>query len=561
MRFYRTPRLFKLAAAFVLIAGPFSTAQEANRSSPSDIEAGRIPVDALLFATVQPNRLSKAPGMEFMPIEVATAAGLEYVGFDPIKIERIDAAMGFNPVSGPTAAAMVTLSEPFDLKNLKNSPFATAPESGANGLEIYPAMDPNLRTQGIILAGLDNRRYIVGSTPYVERMAKVQKPTGRVALLAQDIKTVDEISAIFDFGTIRPMAELGWENTRNDIPPAFQVEIDKLIANLEMVAIRWGERSKFSIQTMLSAEDESRSTALEESLQSMKQTGLNMFLDEMRRASETEADNSQIPERVRKAIVQYVERMMVEADKTLSINRRGTRVLVNQETRPGMQQMMHVQTIGILAGLLLPAVQQARETARRMSCSNNLRNLGLALLNYENTFKSLPPAAIVDKANGAPLLSWRVAVLPFIEENELYKEFHLDEPWDSPHNIKLLDKMPSVFRCPTQILPPGETSYLAVVGNEFALRKDSGRGLGSILDGTSNTILIVEAGRGQSVPWTAPEDFTPQQADPISGLVPSWHAGGFHTVLADCSVRFIAADISPKILWGLFTCDGGEVGE
>ena len=77
---------------------------------------------------------------------------------------------------------------------------------------------------------------------------------------------------------------------------------------------------------------------------------------------------------------------------------------------------------------------------------NNMKQICLAMLNYEATYQSFPPAAI--EKDGKPLLSWRVAILPFLEEDALYKQFHLDEPWDSPHNLEVAKKMPSVFQSP-----------------------------------------------------------------------------------------------------------------
>ena len=93
---------------------------------------------------------------------------------------------------------------------------------------------------------------------------------------------------------------------------------------------------------------------------------------------------------------------------------------------------------------------------------NNLKQIALALLNYEAAHKTLPAQAKYD-ADGKPLLSWRVGILPYIEEQQLYQQFHLDEPWDSPNNIKLLDQMPAVFKHP-KMNKPGTTVYQGVVG-------------------------------------------------------------------------------------------------
>ena len=110
--------------------------------------------------------------------------------------------------------------------------------------------------------------------------------------------------------------------------------------------------------------------------------------------------------------------------------------------------------------LFLPAVRSAREAARRAQCTNNLKQIGLALFNYEDIQGRLPAAAIADK-DGRPLLSWRVAILPYLECSSLYSKFHLDEPWDSPSNLALLESMPLVYACPSdKARKPGMTGYL-----------------------------------------------------------------------------------------------------
>ena len=104
---------------------------------------------------------------------------------------------------------------------------------------------------------------------------------------------------------------------------------------------------------------------------------------------------------------------------------------------------------GAAGATLLEAVQKVREAASRAQSQNNLKQFALAMHNYHSTYNHLPPAASFDK-NGKPMLSWRVMILPFIEQDALYKQFRLEEPWDSEHNKKLLAKMPEVFASPDE---------------------------------------------------------------------------------------------------------------
>ena len=93
-----------------------------------------------------------------------------------------------------------------------------------------------------------------------------------------------------------------------------------------------------------------------------------------------------------------------------------------------IELLVVIAIIGVLIGLLLAAVQRVREAANQTACRNNLKQIGLAMHNYHSVNNAFPMPAIVDK-DGKPLLSWRVAILPFIERGELYNKFHTDEPW------------------------------------------------------------------------------------------------------------------------------------
>jgi prepilin-type processing-associated H-X9-DG protein len=216
----------------------------------------------------------------------------------------------------------------------------------------------------------------------------------------------------------------------------------------------------------------------------------------------------------------------------------------------------------VLVALLLPAVQAAREAARRSQCVNNLKQMGLAFHNYHAVNDGFPAQAIVDK-NGKPLLSWRVAILPFIEQGDLYNKFKLDEPWDSPNNKPLIAEMPNIYTCPSN--PAGKeqgmTTYKVFVGPGTLLKPGKLTSIAEITDGTSNTVAVVESGTG--VIWTKPEDLPfaeGRNAPPIRAMgASSNHPGGFNALMADGSVRFIKQTVSPQVFKALITKAGGEV--
>ncbi len=213
-----------------------------------------------------------------------------------------------------------------------------------------------------------------------------------------------------------------------------------------------------------------------------------------------------------------------------------------------------------LTETLKPVVGKIRDRADDVRSINNLKQIGLAMHNYHDTYRSFPTVANFDKA-GKPLMSWRVLLLPFLDQVELYKEFHLDEPWDSEHNKKLIAKMPEVFRSSKnrELVQAGKTTYLVPVGENFIFTGTNKTiSMRDIVDGTSNTIFTVDVDDDHAVIWTKPEDFKPDPQQPQKGL--RNHAGNrFMLGLADGSVRFVPAKIDVKTLHALFTRNGGEV--
>jgi hypothetical protein len=195
------------------------------------------------------------------------------------------------------------------------------------------------------------------------------------------------------------------------------------------------------------------------------------------------------------------------------------------------------------------------KAAARSQQANNLKMMALAMHDYSEDHGTLPSAAIWSK-DGRPLLSWRVLILPYIEHQNLYKEFHLDEPWDSPHNLRLLPRMPRVYVSPLRNDKPDHTANQVLVGKGAAFEGKQGLRLrDDFPDGTSKTILIIEA--AEAVPWTKPEDlsFDPSGPLPPLGTPPRSH---FLAAMADGSVHLINRIVSDQTLRAAITRNGGE---
>ena len=179
------------------------------------------------------------------------------------------------------------------------------------------------------------------------------------------------------------------------------------------------------------------------------------------------------------------------------------------------------------------------------------------MLNYHDTYGTLPPHAVYGK-DGKPLLSWRVLILPFIEQDTLYKKFRLDEPWDSPHNLALLPEMPKMYGRydGRSTREPYTTFYQVFVGEGAAFDGPRGMKLSEDFpDGTSNTILMVEA--GEAVPWTKPEDLPYARDEPLPSLG-GLFVNTIRTALADGSVHFFKRETSEETIRAAITRNGGD---
>ncbi|MCU0961195.1 MAG: DUF1559 domain-containing protein [Pirellulaceae bacterium] len=213
------------------------------------------------------------------------------------------------------------------------------------------------------------------------------------------------------------------------------------------------------------------------------------------------------------------------------------------------------------AGITPPPDEQAGPAAPRVDMLrtiNQLKQIGLAMHNYHDTYRRFPAAGSVDRQQ-RPLLSWRVHLLPFMEQLELYQKFHLDEPWDSPHNRELIPQMPAVYRSViNQPLQDGVTRFVLPVGAGAIFPSVAAAPrFPDIRDGTSNTIMALHATEKHAVVWTKPEDVSSETAILRQALFADDKTPGL-VCFADGSVLALRNTLSDQDLRALVTRSGGE---
>jgi prepilin-type processing-associated H-X9-DG protein len=213
---------------------------------------------------------------------------------------------------------------------------------------------------------------------------------------------------------------------------------------------------------------------------------------------------------------------------------------------------------GVVAGYF--GWTKTQTAALRMKDQNNMKQIGLAMHNNENvTGRFAGPYAINPRGAPNTELSWRVGILPYIEETPLYNRFDLDDAWDSPKNTSASSTPIRVFTSPHDGPTPSTNTPYRVFYGGGAMFNEDGRPLPivAITDGTSNTIMAVET--WDQVPWAAPREIKYDPDGPLPKLGHAKISNGFNVLMADGSVRFVRNEIPDRTLRALITRSGGEM--
>jgi hypothetical protein len=502
---------------------------------------GDIPSDSIAVATVDLKVLRGSPTTEMIPWEIADVACQEQFGFSLNLIDSLDVTVGM-PSPMPEVGVSIRFNEDVDIAELTDElagPVQTAPkDSSLRFRDLTEA--PMVR-----VAQKESRRVLVGTEGTLRRMMSQRIQTGGPTV--QLLQSSDApVRIAFNFAKVRDIAMGAFEQAAPAVPEPMQEDIADMLALIENFLVEFRATTSQALQVSVGTSSGPNADALSDCMNRLRSEGVRLMKENIE--AEVNRDES-LSDAMRGAISTYSQRMqdLMENERLWSV--KGDRVVLEIEN----SIMSNYGTIGVMTGLLLPAVQAAREAARRMSSSNNLKQIMLSLLNYESAYSSIP-GRIVKSKDGKPLLSWRVLMLPFLEETELYNEFRMDEPWDSEHNLRLLDRMPAVYANPRVATLPGHTVYLAPFGENVGWPEDKFR-YSQITDGTSNTIAVAEVSAELAVPWTKPDDFDIDFYKDGSWMPPG---PGGHVAMFDGSVIFLSRTIDWDGLRAMFTMNGSD---
>jgi hypothetical protein len=523
-----------LACALTLLAPVGQAREEKQPAAPKELVLS-IPANSELYLSFRVAAIWKSPLLKQLLAELGKEVQLfqelklteRELGISPEQITRVtivstDLKASLDSRMPPTL--LLETSKPMDTRSLLR-------------LGLLDAKPRLIHGQTVLVAGqqaglfrADRQLALIGPLPTIEAMLdpKAPKPSG---LLAQVIAQAATEHAV---GYVVPKVFV--EQAERELKlMGFWFVVRPLLATQQAaVWVSIGYESKG--QGHLQFTDEKAAQRAFKVIQAM-QTLAAVSLENLRPSLQGKWQAAS-------KFLARVEKILEEAP----LEHKGKSVSAQWTLKLGKAEM---------ARLLKEAVIPLRQAARKAQMSNHLKQIGLALHNYHDSYGTFPAAASYDK-DGKPLLSWRVHLLPFLEQEALYRQFKLDEPWDSPHNKKLLAKMPAVYALPG-VRPKieGGTVMQGFVGKGAFFEGKRGLRLSDITDGTSNTFMIVEA--GQEVPWTKPEDLP---FDPKAKQLPQLGGtfeDGFAVVFGDGSVRFIKHTTKLETLKAYITRNGGEV--
>ncbi len=533
----------------VVLSTDCLVAQEAAKVQGKKLDLAFIPDDAVAALVAHPRRMLTSPQASLWPTEVFSALGKKEVGFDPLELEQVIGVAGLPQGGGPPpVGAILRFRQPVNAVSMSEK---IVPDGTDEKVEGRSARLATSKFEPSIVFA-DERTVLIANPQDLSWMLAAKPGDGPLHKLLQSADDSPTATAYLAMEPMRPLLAGVLPMMQRSAPPMFSdlFDLPMTVDTVQLSANVAGESANnLRLDLKLEAADATTAGNVATVIQRALQDARSLLMLQAAGVVSDDPENRELKE----ATMKYLNRLGDAVSATLEPKHTGNYVSMKTDLKAGVAEA------GVLTGLLLPAVSSARDAARRAQSQNNLKQIALSLHNHHSARREFPPNASYD-AHGKPLLSWRVHMLPYLEEQALYDQFHLDEPWDSEHNKKLIEKMPAVYQHP-KFNQPGKTLYQAIVGKGAAFEEKDGTKIRSFTDGTSHTILVVEIVPAKAVEWTKPADweFDPEKQidmNDFGGLMPG---NVFNVAFADGSVRALSRSLDPETLKAMFTRNGGEV--
>jgi hypothetical protein len=535
----------------VVVATAFSASAvyaqpAAGRAAKPKLDLGYVTPDCVAAVSLCPQSVLASPDMELLPTEVLSAWGIKEFGIDPLQIEHVLVIVE-PPAAGPAAAesprggTVMRFSRPLAPGKVLGKAWEATADDTLNG---KPYRRAKSRESESIFQP-DPQTLIVADDGLLRKMVAnhAQPKEGKMSKMLARVTDAPEVMAVV---LIEPLRGLIAQSLAPVALPAPLTALKNVPNLVSYVAVKANLTGDMDMTLSIRANDEAAAQQLERVVDGLLTFGKQYALSQV-------APQAASSDPVDQATAKYAARAIERIAQMIRPVRNGATLSLSGSGR----DKVLIAAVAGLGGALLPAVQASREAGRRVVSMNNLKQIGLAMHAHNQAKGAFPAQANFD-AQGKPLLSWRVHILPYLDQQDLYQKFHLDEPWDSENNKKLIPLMPAIYQNPNAQTRAGMANYLGVSGPGLMFEGAKARTLSDIKDGTSQTIMVVEADDQRAVVWTKPDDWTFNSANPLAGLGNA-HPAGFSALFCDGSVRLIAKNIDRTVFTALLTIAGGEV--
>lgn len=532
-----------VAAQAQTVAPPPKHAAEPEATATPAVSAlNYVTPGACVVVAMRPKQLFTSPAAEMFPNEVLQAALTTTTGINPLNVE--EAVISWSP---PANYAIYIRSN--DRVTLKEGEVTRHTSPGTLNGKAYLKSGDHFEPSFYA----PDERSLLAAPDFILSQLVAEKPAPRPDVLKNfdGERAADDLHAAVNMAMLRPIIAMAMWNA--EIPKDFAA-IRDIPGMISTIDLRLNISNPAPTELVVTANHAADANRLQTTFETLKRKAIDQIDREM--SKDLTGDDP-----VQQATRAYQRRVNERIYNSLKIEQEDNKLVVFRTENAGREgsEAVSVATIGILIALLLPAVQAARAAARRNTAINNMKQLNLSLLNYESAYGAFPPRATFDD-DGKPLLSWRVHLLPFLEQNELYEQFHLDEPWDSDHNKTLIAKMPEIFRDPVSqhAVTDGKSNYLGVLGEGMFFESvGEGRTFEMIEDGLSRSIALVQVDDAHAETWTKPADWSPDAQNNLLGLG-GLHLNIFLASFCDGSVQAISNAVDGDEFQAFLTINGGE---